>query len=173
MSLFEIISLIPKNKILISELENDFTAGQIINQCQELRTKLTRRNLGIITDNPIKGILQLIAADGKAESVTLLPTNIPEIQLDKLISLSGIDLIIGNSSKISNSNQYEIFNDFEKVPFDYSDNNINLSTSWNIATSGTTNIPKDAPNFAQSSLKVFPKSVQSSLQVSPKSVHTV
>lgn len=144
MTFAERLSTLPRDRILISGPSGDRTAGQLLDYAASNFGKLQGRRLALNLADPVAGVEAMVAADGHAESITLLPPTLPDGYLFALLEKAGCDLLLVSEQQtrasVSNIILKSSLSDLDVCSEQDSDNNI--QTVWHLATSGTTNVPK-------------------------------
>jgi len=120
------------------------TVSQLLDYAMAYRHVLRGRAIAIHAGDPIRGIECLLAADGNARSLTLLPPTLDDHLLLDLFNKAGCDLLLSPCSRTrSLLPATHVAASLEDIP-DHSlaADEGPLDTRWCLATSGTTTIPK-------------------------------
>ena len=145
MNLVEALSSLPRDQVIISGSLNHRTVGQLLESAERISGRLRNRRVAIILDDPVEGIELLIAADGQAESITLLPTHLPEKDVQELLGKANCEILIGSHGKSTAfhglSEIYSNVRDLREGSENVRSSSIS-ATAWHIVTSGTTGTPK-------------------------------
>ncbi len=144
MTLVQSLSTLPRDRILISGPSGDRTVGQLLDYATSHGGKLRGRRLALNLADPVEGIEVMVAADGHAESITLLPPTLSDEHLFALIEKAGCDLLLVSEqqtrARIPNISVNSNLSDLDECSEQAIDHKI--ETAWHLATSGTTNVPK-------------------------------
>ncbi len=144
MTLFEVLSSFRDQEVLVSGDSGEWTAQDLLSRAELHRSKLSGRRVAIQLADPTDGIVALLAADGQAEAITLLPPTLSKETLQVLSEQSESDLLIGGPlDSESNPKKIECYTSLDLVPEQTADPDKNAQpTKWNLATSGTTKSPR-------------------------------
>jgi acyl-coenzyme A synthetase/AMP-(fatty) acid ligase len=144
MTLAQSLSALTRDKILISGPSGDRTVGQLLDYAVLHGGKLKSRRIALKMSDAVEGIEAIVAADGNAESITLLPPTLSDQHLFGLIEKAGCDLLLASGQQASaqkpNISIKSNLGDLEECSDQLIDHKID--TAWHLATSGTTNTPK-------------------------------
>lgn len=147
MTLVRSLSALSRDRILISGPSGHRTVGQLLDYAAFHGGKLRGRRLALNLADPIEGIEAMVAADGHAESITLLPPTLSDEHLVALIEKAGCDLLLVSEKQTrsripdirvnSNLSYLDECDECSEQAIDHE-----VETAWHLATSGTTNVPK-------------------------------
>lgn len=144
MTLQKSLSDLPRESILISGPTGDRTAGQLLDSAVHYSRKLKGRRVALSLSDALTGIEALVAADGSAESITLLPPTLSDQNFYDLIETAGCDLLLTSrmpeGAKTHRVKTILNLGDLDSCPDEAIDRKI--ESEWHLATSGTTNTPK-------------------------------
>jgi acyl-coenzyme A synthetase/AMP-(fatty) acid ligase len=144
MTFAQYLSALPRDHTVITGPFGDRTVGQLLDYGSAIRRKLQGRRLAINLADPVAGIEAIIAADGTADSITLLPTTLPHHHLSTLIERARCDVLLASVHQINSSltdiSVISSLSDLKEHAKQITDHT--RGTAWHLATSGTTNVPK-------------------------------
>ncbi len=144
MTFAQTISTLPRDHIVIGSPSGNRTVGQLLDYSSVHGCKLRGGRLALNLADPVAGVEALVAADGQAESITLLPPTLSDHHLSALIEKADCDLLLA-SERQTPANLPDIsvsssLDDLNRHP--ETDTGRTRETAWHLATSGTTNVPK-------------------------------
>ena len=130
-----------KDYILVEGPAGDRTAGQLLDSAERHRSRLSGLRVAINSGDPVTGIEALIAVDGQAESVTLLPPTLTPSCSSELMRRAGCDLLIGSLGGADADPRVPVFSCLDAIGGTVPPRGSG-KTTWNLATSGTTDVPR-------------------------------
>lgn len=144
MTLAEILAGLPTNQILVRGSSCDRTVGELLQSSKVIGDRLRGRRIALRLADPVQAVEALIAADGRALSITLLPTSLPEHQLPVLLERAGCDVLIGASQDTSAlPSSVMVHAGLAELTDGHGTREGGIeTTAWLLATSGTTGPPK-------------------------------
>lgn len=145
MRLVEILRALPRERFLLSGQSGDRTVGQLLEYAEVQGEKLRGSRLALKIADPIAGIEAMIAADGQAHSITLLTHSLSDQHLSTLLERAGCDLLIdvSDSVGVALTSSVRCFSSLHAVTTrGATPDKVEVETTWHLATSGTTGVPK-------------------------------
>jgi acyl-coenzyme A synthetase/AMP-(fatty) acid ligase len=144
MTFAQYLSALPRDHTVISGQFGDRTVGQLLDYASANRHKLQGCRLALNLADPVAGVEAMVTADGQAESITLLPTALPNHHFWPLVKRARCNVLLASAHRIDSpltdipvvSSLCNLNQDVKRIA-DHTQ-----ATAWHLATSGTTNVPK-------------------------------
>lgn len=144
MTLTELLSTFPEDQRLLIGETAELTIGQVLERANSLSGSVQGHRLAIKLGDPMDGIEALVAADGNAISVTLLPPTLEDSHLGSSLELADCDLLLCDSMPTSEIPSHVVCRTDRHTLRSLAVHSAGRipATSWHLATSGTTGTRK-------------------------------
>jgi acyl-CoA synthetase (AMP-forming)/AMP-acid ligase II len=144
MSLIEAFCSLPPDQSILKGGIDARTVGDLLRMAEATGGRLSGRRVAIRLTDPVKAIEAMIAADGQAQAILLIPSRIPHEHLLLLLERAGCDLLI--SSEPCGAvlpPEIEVAYGLGSLEGSASPGGGDArESSWYLSTSGTTGVPK-------------------------------
>jgi acyl-CoA synthetase (AMP-forming)/AMP-acid ligase II len=144
MSLIEALSNMPRDHVVVSGSLGNRAVKDLLQYAEKYGERVRGYRVILMLQNPVELIENLVALDGNAEVITLVPADTTTKNLNSILKSSGCNLVVGGVGH----NIIEPLIQVESLPCFNAKPHIQVvmgeekKTTWQLVTSGTTGAPK-------------------------------
>ncbi len=142
MTLSELVTELPGGSSLIITPESRLTCKDILAMSSCNENSVVGSTVAICLNDPVVAITCLVALDGLARKIVILPPTLTHTAAISLIKQSSCDYIVTHNDELFTDTETPVFHSITAISADGKSREKPKSTQWIIATSGTTSEPK-------------------------------
>lgn len=144
MTLRSLLSRLPNDKTFIVSVSGEWGADRISGELEILRVRLSGARVALQFADPGKALRALVALDGVAEAVALIPATIDPTLVVRLVCQGEFEILLCDHPEffIGKHGDLNVYPDLERIPQQRIARPQPEETRWVLATSGTTGLPK-------------------------------